>query len=58
MWVLIFCASKAPELLDTVFLVLRKKPVIVLHWSARCCPVQLVSSSAGFAPTSPAFFPS
>jgi hypothetical protein len=29
---LLFCMSKVPELFDTVLLVLRKKPVITLHW--------------------------
>jgi hypothetical protein len=32
LWVFVFTASKVPELLDTMFLVLRKKPVILLHW--------------------------
>jgi len=31
-WTLLFCLSKVPELVDTVFIVLRKKPVITLHW--------------------------
>jgi len=31
-WIFIFAASKTPELLDTAFLVLRKKEVILLHW--------------------------
>jgi hypothetical protein len=31
-WVMIFVLSKVPELLDTAWLVLRKKEVILLHW--------------------------
>ena len=32
LWTLVFCLSKIPELLDTAFIVLRKKPLITLHW--------------------------
>ena len=32
LWVMLFIFSKIPELVDTVFLVIGKKPVIFLHW--------------------------
>ena len=31
-WTAVFCLSKIPEFMDTVFLVFQKKPVIFLHW--------------------------
>ncbi|CAG2105539.1 unnamed protein product, partial [Medioppia subpectinata] len=32
LWIFLFIFSKSFELLDTIFLVLRKKPVMLLHW--------------------------
>jgi len=31
-WVYLFCLSKIPELMDTIFIVLRKRPLIFLHY--------------------------
>lgn len=31
-WVYLFCLSKIPELVDTLFIVLRKRPLIFLHY--------------------------
>eukprot|EP01064_Diplonema_japonicum_P033585 TRINITY_DN665_c0_g1_i1.p1 TRINITY_DN665_c0_g1~~TRINITY_DN665_c0_g1_i1.p1 ORF type:complete len:296 (+),score=50.86 TRINITY_DN665_c0_g1_i1:155-1042(+) len=36
LYVFLFIYSKIPELMDTVFLVLRKRPVIFLHWFHHC----------------------
>ena len=32
LWTYLFTMSKVPELMDTVFIVLRKQPLIFLHW--------------------------
>ena len=31
-WTFMFVMSKVPELGDTIFIVLRKQPLIFLHW--------------------------
>jgi elongation of very long chain fatty acids protein 6 len=32
LWTFLFCMSKLAELGDTIFIVLRKRPLIFLHW--------------------------
>jgi len=32
LWVQLFILSKIPELIDTFFIVQRKRPLIFLHW--------------------------
>jgi len=51
-WVMVFAVSKTPELLDTAFLVLRKKEVILLHWYHHC--TVLLYCWYSFAAVSPA----
>lgn len=31
-WAFVWCVSKIPEFIDTIFIVLRKKPLIFMHW--------------------------
>uniref|UniRef100_A0A183BP92 Elongation of very long chain fatty acids protein n=1 Tax=Globodera pallida TaxID=36090 RepID=A0A183BP92_GLOPA len=31
-WCFLWCVSKIPELIDTLFIVLRKKPLMFMHW--------------------------
>ncbi|KAK6749791.1 hypothetical protein RB195_002038 [Necator americanus] len=31
-WVLLWVLSKVPELVDTIFIVLRKRPLMLMHW--------------------------
>ncbi|KIH47958.1 hypothetical protein ANCDUO_21977 [Ancylostoma duodenale] len=31
-WVMLWVLSKIPELVDTIFIVLRKRPLMLMHW--------------------------
>jgi len=31
-WAFVWCVSKIPELIDTLFIVVRKKPLMFMHW--------------------------
>merc|ERR1711862_688379 len=50
-WGLFFAASKVPELGDTIFIVLRKKELVVLQWYHHLCT--LVLTALGMVYVSP-----
>ena len=51
LWYILFALSKLPELGDTAFVILRKQPLILLHWSHHA--LTLVATWRGLAVTSP-----
>lgn len=59
LWVMLFIFSKIPELVDTVFLVIAKKPVIFLHWYHHftvllyCACALVLGTRAGSPPRCP-----
>ncbi|CAG0888131.1 unnamed protein product [Cyprideis torosa] len=55
-WPIIFCWSKLLELGDTAFIVLRKRPLIVLHWYHHVTVLLYVWYTFGQGPAIGAFF--